>query len=530
MADERTLLVEYAETGSEIAFRELVSRYVDLVYSTALRQVGGDCHLAEDVAQTVFLNLARKASRLPREVMLGGWLHRDTCHVAATLMRSRRRREARERYAVEMNHLHQSSESNLAGIGLALDLAIDQLRTEDRTAILLRFFEQRDFRAVGNKLGSSEDAARMRVNRALERLQSILKSHGFTLTTAALAAALASDAVVAAPAGLGASIAGTVLAGATASGGLALTITKVMSLVNLKLGVVGLVALGAFTTPFLVQHRSELALRQETQRLREQLAQFGVLQAENQRLSNLLAQAGSRPLRPDEVSELLKLRAQVGQLRQDTKVLSTLQEENKHLREALAARQSAPIPIDQDTRSNRVGFVFVSGEVQIPNRLVWTNGMTLAAAMELVHGFTPNADRSTLRLTRENGENVNFNFTDSNGFSSVILEPGDKIFIPRLANAAAPGGSETEAPVALYTRRIHIEAPSLLAKIGASTGDTQESSDQQMLLRFLKSNGILLEPPSAAFLDTTNGILTVRSSLENLQQIEKLLDQLRQSH
>ena len=96
MTDQRTLLVEYAQTGSETAFRELVSRYVDLVYSTALRQVGGDCHLAEDVAQTVFLNLARKAGRLPHEVLLGGWLHRDTCHVAATLMRSQRRRVARE--------------------------------------------------------------------------------------------------------------------------------------------------------------------------------------------------------------------------------------------------------------------------------------------------------------------------------------------------------------------------------------------------------------------------------------------------
>jgi DNA-directed RNA polymerase specialized sigma24 family protein len=74
--ESQTLLAEYARNGSEPAFRELVARYLDLVYSTALRSVGGDTHLAEDVAQIVFVNLARKARWLPSDVLLGGWLHR----------------------------------------------------------------------------------------------------------------------------------------------------------------------------------------------------------------------------------------------------------------------------------------------------------------------------------------------------------------------------------------------------------------------------------------------------------------------
>ena len=77
MTDNQNLLAEYVQTGSDAAFRELVIRYVDLVYSTALRLVGGDKHRAEDVAQTVFVNLARVARTLPKEVKLGGWLHRD---------------------------------------------------------------------------------------------------------------------------------------------------------------------------------------------------------------------------------------------------------------------------------------------------------------------------------------------------------------------------------------------------------------------------------------------------------------------
>ena len=74
MTDSQTLVAEYVRTGSEPAFRELVERYLGLVYSSALRLVGGDTQFAEDVSQMVFLHLARKAHRLPREVMLGGWL------------------------------------------------------------------------------------------------------------------------------------------------------------------------------------------------------------------------------------------------------------------------------------------------------------------------------------------------------------------------------------------------------------------------------------------------------------------------
>ena len=96
MTDSQKLLRDYVETASEPSFRELVRRYLDLVYSVAVRLMQGDTHRAEDVAQTVFADLARLAGTLPREVMLGGWLHRHTCHVAATILRSERHRQFRE--------------------------------------------------------------------------------------------------------------------------------------------------------------------------------------------------------------------------------------------------------------------------------------------------------------------------------------------------------------------------------------------------------------------------------------------------
>ncbi len=85
MKETHRLLREYRENRSETAFEELVNRYIDLVYSVALRRVSGDVHRAHDVVQSVFTDLARKAQDLPGDVMLGGWLHRHSCFVASNL-------------------------------------------------------------------------------------------------------------------------------------------------------------------------------------------------------------------------------------------------------------------------------------------------------------------------------------------------------------------------------------------------------------------------------------------------------------
>src|SRR5215211_8934076 len=132
-------LAEFVQTGSDAAFSEIVSRYVDLVYSTALRLVGGDTHRAEDVTQTVFINLARVARTLPGDVKLGGWLHRDTCFAASTLMRGERRRQSRERHAAEMNALENHPATDYSVVAPILDNAVNDLGEADRTAILLRF-------------------------------------------------------------------------------------------------------------------------------------------------------------------------------------------------------------------------------------------------------------------------------------------------------------------------------------------------------------------------------------------------------
>lgn len=319
MTDSRALLVEYAKRGTETAFRDLVSRYIDLVYSTAFRQVRGDAHLAEDVAQTVFLHLARKAKRIPSDVMLGGWLHQATCNVAATITRGERRRQLREKQAAEMNALQNESPGTLDRLGPILDEAIRHLSDEDRAAVLLRFFEKRDFRSVGEAIGTSEDAARMRVNRALEKLQVLLKQRGVTVPVAVLGTALAADMAAAAPAGLAASVASHALAGASAAGASAAgaaTVLKFMAISKLKLSAISAIVIGALTTSLVVQHQSVAQLREDTQSLQQQVEN---LRGVNEQLARSAVDTNELEILRRDQSELLRLRAEVTALRKAPK-------------------------------------------------------------------------------------------------------------------------------------------------------------------------------------------------------------------
>lgn len=321
MDASQQLLADYVRNGSDTAFRELVNRYVNLVHSTALRLVNGDAHLAEDVTQTVFMDLARKAASLPADVMLGGWLHRDTCLAAGTTMRGERRRHFRERQAVAMNVPDDHTAANLAAVAPILDEAINQLEPDDRTAILLRFFEQLEFRAVGQAIGKNEDAARMRVARALEKLHTLLNNRGVTFSAAALGAVLAAEAVTAAPAGMAAAVAGAALATVNA-GGATSTLLNFMTMTKIKVAVAAALAAAALAVPIAMQYQSVAKLRQENQALREQAAQMGALQADNERLSNLVAQAnaGQTPAEK-QTRDLARLRAEVDRLRERTNEL-----------------------------------------------------------------------------------------------------------------------------------------------------------------------------------------------------------------
>jgi|GEM_PF-4648223 len=316
MNEAPALLAEFVQRGSEKAFRESVARYTNLVYATAVRLTDGDTHAAQDIAQTVFVDLARKARDMSADVSLGGWLHRHTCFVAATALRGQRRREARERIAAAMNTQEDHSVANLAALAPALDEAINQLNAEDRAAIILRFFEQMDFRAIGARLGSSDDAARMRVNRAVEKLHDSLKGQGVALSAAALATALATESVKAAPAGLAAALASHALASTGVS------VVQVAGLAKLKATFVAAAAAAILSVPLILQHQRLVQARAENQQLRSQAEQLSAAQAENTRLAAALQSNRGNSLTDQQMHELARLRAKVGLLRDRTNQLA----------------------------------------------------------------------------------------------------------------------------------------------------------------------------------------------------------------
>jgi protocatechuate 3,4-dioxygenase beta subunit len=192
----------------------------------------------------VFTDLARKAESLRTVELLGGWLHRHTGFVASSMVRGERRRQAREKETAEMNALQDSPDLLWQQMAPVLDETVDALEAPDRQAIMLRFFERRDFRSVGAALGISDDAAQKRVSRALGKLRELLANRGVTLTFALLSSFMAGRAVSAAPAGLAEGVAKVALAGAASATGIALALTKLASSLTFKLAL-GALALGA---------------------------------------------------------------------------------------------------------------------------------------------------------------------------------------------------------------------------------------------------------------------------------------------
>jgi RNA polymerase sigma factor (sigma-70 family) len=314
------LLRRYRESRCERAFTEIVERHIDFVYSAARRQVAGNADLAKDVAQQVFIELAQKASSLKPDTVLTSWLYTRTRFAASKALRSEQRRHAREEKACMEPQTPPTPEPGWHELQPVLDTVMHELDERDRAAVLLRYFEKRPLADVGAKLGLTEDAARMRLARALEKLRQLLARRGITSTTAALAGLLAQQTVSAAPAGLALNIAGTALATAstTTTG---LTLTAIMATKS-KIALVT-AAVIALATPLVVQNQANVKLRDEARALRAQSEQLAFTAAENTRLSNLLRDAQSQPVaQTDPSGELLKLRAEVARLRDDSRELA----------------------------------------------------------------------------------------------------------------------------------------------------------------------------------------------------------------
>lgn len=354
-ASDAQLLHRYLRENSEAAFADLVRRHFDLVYSAATRQVAGDAELARDVAQTVFADLARKAKSLADRSSLTGWLYTSTHFAAAKMVRGEQRRRVREQKAVAMQETTSSTEPSWEQIRPTIDEAMHELTEQERDAVLLRFFEGCEFRVVGEALGVSEEAARKRVDRALEKLRAILVQHGLTSTSASLAVALSSNAVSVAPAGLAISIGGAALATVAAASPLPAIVNAMTMSKSIVAGVSALVLAGV-VTPVLLQQRAIQRLRADNFRAQTELASLRETRVNGDGVSQTEVDAAELERLRGEHRELLRLRGEVALLRQ----------------QAQAAAPKGSIPdatalIQQDAQGQPAPFADLTKEA-IPSR------------------------------------------------------------------------------------------------------------------------------------------------------------------
>ncbi len=253
--DDIALLAQYAG-GDESAFTLLVERYINLVYSTALRQVCNPSH-AEEITQAVFVILTQKAKSLSPKTILSGWLYQTARLTASNFSRSEIRRQHREQEAYMQSTHTESNTASWEHIAPLLDEAMGRLGEADRNAILLRFFENRTPQEVATTLKLNDVTARKRVSRALEKLRKYFTKRGVILPVAVLTAAISANSVQAAPVGLAATISATAVKGVAVAATVSTLVKgtlKLMTYAKLKLALyigAAIVLAGGATTAAL---------------------------------------------------------------------------------------------------------------------------------------------------------------------------------------------------------------------------------------------------------------------------------------
>lgn len=223
--EDAALLQEYIRNGCEPAFTALVDRYIGLVYSAALRQVR-DPHLAEDVAQAVFIILARKAGRLSRQTVLAGWLLQTARYTSNTQIRAAIRRSEREQEAFMQSTLTEPSAGVWQQLAPLLDEAMASLGDVDRNVLALRYFENNTAGEISRALQMNEQAVHKRAARAIEKLRKFFAHRGITTSRETIAEAISAYSVQTVPAALAKTISVAAITKGAAATPSALTLVK----------------------------------------------------------------------------------------------------------------------------------------------------------------------------------------------------------------------------------------------------------------------------------------------------------------
>ena len=319
---DRELLRDYAEGRNEHAFTKLVQRHLDLVFSTALRGLG-NVQAAQEITQNVFIALARKAAWLRSETSLSGWLHKTTLLEIRRWCRGELRRQRREQTAIELGTVMNNEDTLLKVLAGELDEGLLELRETDRQALMLRYFEGRTHQEIGQLLGAREDAVRMRIDKALDRLTRFFRRRGYAVPTIATTVTLLGVVAIPAPAGFAMVAARSALAagGSGAATGLKLLLSKLLGLSRAQTSFLCLaIAAGPVTWEWNVKRvclaraaRAQSQLEVVREEAARSASDLGQLRAESARLDLSVAEAEKDSARYGEAAR--KLEALKGQVR-----------------------------------------------------------------------------------------------------------------------------------------------------------------------------------------------------------------------
>lgn len=336
MHSDAQLLEQYVREGGDGAFAEIVRRHLNVAWAVAFR-VTGDAEAARDVAQTVFVDLARKARHLPRGTVLAAWVHRAAFLAACKANRGERRRRERERQAMNDASLEPGPAGprpDVEELLPRLDEALAALGEADRSAVVLRFLSGRSLAEVGSALQMTEDTARKRVARALDKLRAWFGRRGNLPSDAAVLAALGVAGAQMAPAGLAGAVTALSVAGVGTLG-----VLETLLLMKTKIAV-SVAAVAAVAAPLTYQQMQISNLRDENRSLEARLQQ--AVAAEAARAGEARTAAAELERLQAGQIELLRLRAEAGKLRTDAARLSALEAEVQRLRAASAPGTGAP--------------------------------------------------------------------------------------------------------------------------------------------------------------------------------------------
>lgn len=192
-------LLRRAAGGEREAIDAIIRSYANLVHGIAMRQID-DAQTAADISQAVFIIFVQKIRSIRHAGALPGWFLRTTQFAVRDAKRAAIRRRFHEHQAARPEPIMDSpipeQDSNLK----LIDEGIASLNRTDGNLILMRYFQNRQVDAIASSIGISEQTARKRITRAIERLRRFFADRGAAITVAGVTGLLSSAASQSAPA------------------------------------------------------------------------------------------------------------------------------------------------------------------------------------------------------------------------------------------------------------------------------------------------------------------------------------------